>query len=184
MNNPEYILINDKKIKINTDYRVALECQHIALDDEINDYERTLAIIYKLFGKEALDDEDNYEEYFAKAIKFLKCNQEEGKEETGEPTFDYEQDWGYVKASFMSDYQIDLDKTQMHWWTFFNLLNGLTDKCILNRVRQIRSESLSGKKGKELNDWIKAKESVKLKHKKSQHEKELDEWWEKTLRGE
>lgn len=184
MNNPEFIIVNNKKIKINTDYRIALECQRIALDDEISDYERTLAIIYKLFGKEALRDEEHIEEYLNKASKFLKCNQEGVGEETGEPTFDYEQDWGYIQASFMSDYQIDLDKVKMHWWTFFNLLNGLTDKCILNRVRQIRSESLSGKKGKELNEWIKAKESVKLKHKKSPQEKRLDEWWEKTLRGE
>ena len=50
MNNyPEYAEINDKKYKINTDFRVAIECQNIATDESISDYERALAIIYKLF---------------------------------------------------------------------------------------------------------------------------------------
>lgn len=185
MNNPEYIIVNNNKVKINTDFRVALECQSIAMNDEINDYERALAIIYKLFGSEALKDEEHTEEYLIKAGKFLRCNQEESSNNSvEEPTFDYEQDWGYIKASFMSDYRIDLDKEKMHWWTFYDLLNGLTDKCILSKVRQIRSEPLSGKKGKELDQWIKAKEAVKLKHKKTHQEKELDEWWDKTLRGD
>ena len=184
MNNPEFIIVNGKKVKINTDFRIALECQRIAQDDEIDDYERACGIIYKLFGSEALNDDDHLKEYFDKAIKYLNCGKESGTIASNEePTFDYEQDWGFVKASFMSDYKIDLDKEKMHWWTFFDLLNGLTEHSILNRVRQIRGESLSGKKGKELEQWIKAKKSVELKRKKTQHEKELDKWWEEQLGG-
>ena len=57
MNNyPEYAEINDKKYKINTDFRVAIECQNIATDESISDYERALAIIYKLFGDVGIDD--------------------------------------------------------------------------------------------------------------------------------
>lgn len=184
MNNPEYIIVNGNKIKINTDFRIALECQRIAQDDEIDNYERALAIIYKLFGSDALNDEDNLQEYFKKAQKYLNCGKEsETTASSGEPTFDYEQDWGFVKASFMSDYGINLDKEKMHWWSFFDLLNGLTPNSILNRVRQVRDEPLAGKKGKELEQWIKAKKSVELKRKKTQHEKELDKWWEEQLGG-
>ena len=46
MNNPEYVKVNDKKYKINTDFRVALECSKIAEDKEISDIERALALIY------------------------------------------------------------------------------------------------------------------------------------------
>ena len=184
LNNPEYVIVGNNKIKINTDFRVALECQHIATDEEIDDIERAMAIVYKLFGSEALYDDDNLVEYFEKARLFLNCGKAEEENTTNEePTFDYEQDWRYIKASFMSDYGIDLDTIKMHWWTFFDLLNGLTEQSILNRVRQIRGESLSGKKGKELEQWIKAKKSVELKKKKTQHEKELDKWWEEQLGG-
>ena len=184
MNNPEYIIVNGNKIKINTDFRVALECQRIATDDDIDNYERALAIVYKLFGSEALNDEDNLKTYLDLALKYLGCDKEfETTANNDEPTFDYEQDWGYIKASFMSDYKIDLDKEKMHWWTFFDLLSGLTDSSILNRVRQIREEPLNDKKGKELEKWRKAKKSVELKRKKTQHELELDKWWEEQLGG-
>lgn len=184
MNNPEYVVINGNKIKINTDFRIALECQKIALDEDIDDFERAMAIVYKLFGKNALDDEDNFEKYLEMAQKYLHCGREsESVANNEEPTFDYEQDYRFIKASFMSDYHIDLDKEKMHWWTFFDLLNGLTDSSILNRVRQIREEPLSDKKGKELEKWKKAKKSVELKRKKTQHELELDKWWEEQLGG-
>lgn len=51
MNNPQYVKVDNELYKINTDFRVALECNKIALDKKINDYERALAIIYKLFGE-------------------------------------------------------------------------------------------------------------------------------------
>lgn len=184
MNNPLYIIVNNKKIKINTDFRVALECQKIAQDEDIDNYERALAIIYKLFGSEALYDDENLEIYLEKAKKFLNCGKEsDATANNEEPTFDYEQDLDYIKASFMSDYRIDLEKEKMHWWTFYALLCGLTEHSILNRVRQIRSESLSGKKGKELEQWVRAKKSVELKQKKTQHEKDLDKWWDEQLGG-
>lgn len=54
MNNPQYVKVDDKLYKINTDFRVALECNNIAEDTTIEDYERALAIIYKLFGEKRI----------------------------------------------------------------------------------------------------------------------------------
>lgn len=185
LNNPEYIKIDDKKIKINTDFRIALKCQEIATDPEINDIERAMAIIYLLFGKEALEDEEHYEEYLQKSAKFLACGKEmQQAKGDNEPIFDYKQDWGYIKASFMSDYQIDLDTTKIHWWTFFDLLNGLTKHSKLVEVMRIRNEPLDDKKGKERSEWIEAKKSVALKRQKTKRELELDERWKKMLNKE
>ena len=54
MNKPEYVKVDDKLYKINTDFRVAIECNRIAEDETIGDYERSLAILYKLFGDERI----------------------------------------------------------------------------------------------------------------------------------
>ena len=43
MNYPEYVEIGNKRYKINTDFRVALECNRIA-ESEVNDIERGLII--------------------------------------------------------------------------------------------------------------------------------------------
>ena len=54
LNNPQYVKVDNKLYKINTDFRVALECNRIAEDTSIGEYERALAIIYKLFGEERI----------------------------------------------------------------------------------------------------------------------------------
>jgi hypothetical protein len=76
------------------------------------------------------------------AVKYLRCGKDE-KGSSRNPDMDFEYDESFVKSSFMSDYKIDLDDAEMHWWKFCNLLQGLTDSCILNRVRDIRNYDLS-----------------------------------------
>ena len=117
MNNyPEYAEINDKKYKINTDFRIAIECQNIATNESISDYERALAIIYKLFGDEGINDFNNYEKLLEIAMKYLSCGKEiEPSKNNEEPDMDFKQDMDYIEASFMSDYSIDLTNTEMHW---------------------------------------------------------------------
>jgi len=51
---PEYIEVAGKKYKINTDFRLALKCDDIFRDETIGNYEKFLAIIYILLGKEGL----------------------------------------------------------------------------------------------------------------------------------
>jgi hypothetical protein len=51
LSNPKYVKVDNELYEINTDFRVAIECNRIAEDEEIGEYERALAIIYKLFGK-------------------------------------------------------------------------------------------------------------------------------------
>lgn len=148
MNYPQFVKIGDKKYSINTDFRVAIECQKIATDRNINDYERTLAIIFKLFGDDGLNSFDNYARLLELAIKYLSCGKDEKNDENVEPDMDFEQDIDYIEASFMSDYNIDLTNIEMHWWKFNNLINGLSNSeigncCVLNRIRNIRTYDTS-----------------------------------------
>lgn len=172
MKYPEFVKIGDKKYPINTDFRVAIECQEIATDDDINDYERALAIIYKLFGDEGLKDFDNYNRLLELATKYLSCGKEIEDNKNIEPDMDFIQDIDYIEASFMSDYNIDLTNTEMHWWKFYNLINGLSNSemgncCVLNRVRNLRTyDTKDIKDPNELAKINKAKEQVALKVKK------------------
>ena len=180
LNNPEYVKIGDKKYKINTDFRVALECNKIAEDKNIGDTERALAIIYKLFGDKGLNDFENQSELLRLGIKYLSIGKEVEKNDE-EPDMDFEQDMDYIEASFMSDYGIDLSKEKMHWWKFYNLINGLSNSemgncCVLNRVRNLRRFDASTiKDSKERQKIIKAQRSVALKKKEPQLTKEQEE---------
>lgn len=186
---PKFAEIKGIKYEINTDFRVALECNEIANNSEIKDEERSLAIIYLLFGEQGLNDYENWNSLLRIAIKFLSCGKEiedEYDNEEKEENMDYQQDWGYIRTSFFSDYAIDSDKEKMHWWRFYELLCGLSEKCILSRVRFIRDFDIGQiKDSAEREKWIKQKEMVALKqtkNEKSSEEKRLDELFEKQLR--
>jgi hypothetical protein len=128
-----------------------------------------------MFGADALDHPDHYEKLINWALKYLSCGQEV-KHTQEQPDMDYIEDMPYIEASFMSDYQIDLESTDMDWQKFNKLINGLSNSdmgncCILNRVRNIRNYDVSEiKDRKEKEKIMKAKEMVALKkYKKENH---------------
>lgn len=181
MNYPTKAKIDNEIYPINTDFRVALECNKIAEDRKIGDTERALAIIYKLYGDKGLEDVKHYDKLLEIGLKFLSCGKDLENQDIEEQDMDFEQDMDYIKASFMSDYRIDLENREMHWWEFYNLLNGLSNSelgncCILNRVRNLRTFDTSQIKDvKEKNRIEKAKKQVALKKKERKLTKEQQE---------
>lgn len=142
---PKCVIIDNERYDINTDFKVALKCQEIAEDTSIGDTERALAVIYLLFGDKGLNS-NNLGELLVKAQKYLGCGKE-AKKTNDKPDMDFIEDYSYIKASFRSDYGINIDKEDLHWWEFFDLLNGLSNSdigncCILNRIRNIRNYDL------------------------------------------
>lgn len=189
MNNPEYVKIGEKKYKINTDFRIAIECNNIAQDDSIGNTERPLAIIYKLFGDEALKKENakDWDKLLELAIKYLTLNKDTSDVDNNtEIDMDFNEDMDYIEASFMSDYKIDLTTEKIDWWKFYKLLEGLSNSelgncCVLNRVRNLRTFDLSQiKDSKERERLAKAKEMVRLKNNK--HEIELTKEQEESMK--
>ncbi len=168
LNNPEYVKIENKKYKINTDFRVAIKCNNIALDNSIGEYEKSLAIIYKLFGDEGLKDFDNHEKLLELGQRYLRLDKDyENNYE--EPDMDFVQDKQYIRSSFMQDYKYNpYDLEYLHWWDFYHDLNGLSNSefgncCILNRIRNLRTYDISQiKDTKEKERIIKTKKQVAL----------------------
>ena len=62
MENPQYVKVKNKKYKINSDFRVAIECDKVSRDSKIDDTERALAIIYLLFGEDGLNSYEDWAE--------------------------------------------------------------------------------------------------------------------------
>lgn len=159
---PQYVKVEDKQYKINTDFRVAIKCNEIAQDETIGNFERALAIIYMLFGEEALNDSKHYEKLLELAKKYLSCGVEIEQSDE-KPDMDYVKDMDLIEASFMSDYHIDLTTTEMDWWKFNNLINGLSNSelgncCILNTIRNLRNFDASKiEDAKEREKIVKAK---------------------------
>lgn len=188
---PEYAEVNGKRYKINTDYRVAIECNRIAEDKNIGDYERALAVIFKLFGEEGINSPDDYEMLLEKAQKYLLCG-EELQDNKEEPDMDFIQDMKYIRTSFRSDYGIVLGKETMHWWEFFELVNGLSNSdlgncCVLNRIRNIRTMDTKDIKDRKMLEQIMEQKKRFALKKKEPSEKQKDSaraFYDMLKRGE
>ena len=179
MRYPEYAEIKGIKYKINTDYRVALRCFEVIEDDSISDEERTLAVIYLLFGEVPTD---NLEDFLRIAGTYLRCGEPEVTTASAEKDIDFTADEKYIIASFMSDYQIDLPSTDMHFWQYIQLIQGFTEKSVMSRVREIRNYDLAELKDpKTRAKMIKAKEAVELPTKFSKDEQKAIDEFEKLF---
>lgn len=175
---PEYAIINGKKVKINTDFKVALRCFEVLNDDTIGEHERALAIVYLLFN--VIPPYDELNEYTRQSIKFLQCGEEpkeNAQEEYSKRDIDMVLDMQYIRPSFMADYHIDLNKTNLHFWQFCELISGLTENSLLNRVRSIRTANINEYKGEAKEKMLKAKQQVALPNVMSDEDKAVwDEW--------
>ena len=179
MTYPEYAEVDGVQYKINTDYRVALQCFEVVEDTSISDEERALAVIFLLFGEVPTDQ---LEEFLRIAGIYLRCGETEETQTSSNLDMDFIADEKFIAASFMSDYQIDLSKTDMHFWQYINLIQGFTERSIMSRVREIRNYDLEELKDpKSRAKMVKAKESVALPEKFSKAEQEAIEEFEKLF---
>lgn len=183
---PKCVIINDERFDINTDFKVAIRCEEIAQDKTIGDTERALAIVYLLFGEKGLNSE-YLKELLEKGRKYLACGKEL-KPKNENPDMDFIEDYSYIKTSFRSDYNINIDKEELHWWEFYDLLNGLSNSefgncCVLNRIRNIRNYDLKNiSDPKERQKMREAKEQVALKKYKPKKKEPTEEQKQSAIR--
>ena len=178
---PEYANINGKRYPLRTDFRVGLRCFEVIEDETICDEERSLAIIYLLYG--FIPDAD-LQPFLDKATLFLQCGKTREEHEENKKDMDFTHDRGLINASFMSDYKLDLNTVKMHWWQYCELIQGLTEHCALSRVREIRNYDLSEiKDSKSRMKMAKAQAAVALPIKHTREELEAIDAFERLFEG-
>lgn len=164
---PEAVDINGTEFEVRSGFRAfflidrVLKDPELLPDDKMNE---ALSIFYK---DEIPPDRE-------KAISSLQWFQRGGKnqkEAEGHSTaaeksgirknrpeaIDFEKDAGYLYASFLQAYGIDLTNRNagdLHWWKFLSLLESLPEECLLSKIMYYRTASLSGL-GKEQKKFVK-----------------------------
>jgi hypothetical protein len=197
MRYPQAIEVDGHRFPINTSYQTAIRCYEIVQDEAVTDAERGAIVMLLLLGDIPQDlSVDGMKRLQELLVKYLQCGKEpEQIREMDEilterePDMDYTYDMGLIIASFISDYNIDLSEPEnetMHWWKFIDLLNGLSPKSALNRVREIRNKDLGDYKDnpKAMEELIQAKRLVALPEKITESEQEALDEFDRLLRGE
>lgn len=197
MRYPQAIEVDGRRFPINTSYQTAIRCYEIVQDEAVTDAERGAIVMLLLLGDIPQDlSVDGMKRLQELLVKYLQCGKEpEQIREMDEilterePDMNYTYDMGLIIASFISDYKIDLSEPEnetMHWWKFIDLLNGLSPKSALNRVREIRNKDLGDYKDnpKAMEELIQAKRLVALPEKITESEQEALDEFDRLLRGE
>lgn len=189
MNNPEYVKVDNKLYKINTDFRIALECNKIAEDENIGDYERAMAIIYKLFGEKGFNCE-NQNKLLELGIKYILLgNEEKGFKIDSDDKFelDFDKCIGLIKSSFKFDYGYDpYELSYLHWYSFYNDLHNLSSSefgtcCALNRIISILNADGKDLKGKDKEKLRNTQKELMKKYCKLKKDKKLTEKEKKSV---
>ena len=179
MTYPEYAEVAGIRYKINTDYRVALRCFEVIEDTSICDQERAMAVVFLLFGEAPTE---HLVDLLRIAGDYLRCGEKAETQAATNRDMDFTADEKYIAASFMSDYQIDLSRTDMHFWQYIHLIQGFTERSVMSRVREIRNYDLEELKDpKSRAKMVKAKEAVALPDKFSKAEQEAIDEFEKLF---
>lgn len=88
---------------------------------------------------------------FQSLIRFLRAGMPQQQEEesssggsgSGEVTYDYAADAGYIVAAFQQAYHIDLTSERVHWWRFCALFYALPEETSMRKIMDIRATDTS-----------------------------------------
>lgn len=178
MKYPSKVEVDGIVISIDTSFKTALRCLELVDDTSISDEERALGLIYLL-----CDDipKVNLNKLIKVLQKYLQCG-DDNRKPPQKKDMDFKQDEKYILSSFIYDYGIDLESTDMHWWKFIDLLNGLSSECILSRIRDIRTMDISiYRDPKTRSRLLQARAQVALKHVPNKEEQEIIDEFERQL---
>lgn len=173
LNKPNYVKVDGKTLKINTDFRVAMECDEIARNKSIGDFERALAIVYKLFGEEGLNcyNQNKLVELSMRYITLGKQQKTVKTNSCNKYELDLNKCRGLISSSFKFDYKYDpFELEYLHWYDFYNDLENLSTSefgncCILNRIVSVLNYDTSKiKDTSERTKMNEAKEELRKKY--------------------
>lgn len=161
---PKTVLIGNREVAINSDFRTVLKCYKVAEQHtrgkkiSSDGLTKMLLIFYK--NLECITGE-----HIDQMFWFFACGREKQKKNfprkaagiNKNTPFDFEKDADLIYAGFYQQYRIDLQKSHMHWWKFMILLENLGDDTRLSRLIEYRTIDTTSKNlSKEARNFYKA----------------------------
>lgn len=143
---PSSVMIGGDEYRIRTDFRVWVLFEMLWQDDDMGEsgkVRRSLELCY-------YEIPARYGEAVNALLWFYKCGREERAREreaaarrkrTRVYSFDYDAD--YIYAAFMTQYGIDLQDVDLHWWKFRAMFNALTSQNEFVKIMEYRGIDLT-----------------------------------------
>lgn len=169
---PEHLLVRGEKCPIRTDFKTWL-----IFSDIVGNGEEILQKLPKIIGTVFFSLPPNLLDAIREVMRFYSCGVESENTSTEKANqkkfFDFEYDADLIYSAFLQQYHIDLCESNMHWWKFKALFNGLSEETQFMKVLQYRCVDVSTIKNKEQKAfYIKMKSLHKLPDNRSEEQKE------------
>lgn len=143
---PTKIKVNNKILKINSDFRNCIKIIQAFEDDDLFDEEKYLILIKTLYIDEV--DTEDIEEAIIKGIKFLDLGEENNDNDssTSKRLYSFIKDDNYIYTGIRQSHNIDLNSIEyLHWWNFVYLFLDIGQDCMFNQLIYYRQRKNEGK---------------------------------------
>lgn len=180
---PETVSIQGEEYEINSDFRYMILFELAMQDPDVSTEEAAYIGLNLFFGtdlpNQLLEPAAEALMWFyrqGKEPEVIEDDEEDIEEmEPHEVIFSYDEDAPYIYAAFMSQYGINLQKEDLHWWEFSALFKGLHEDEQIIKIIGYRSAKVSSDMSKsEKKHLLKMKKLYKLKDNRTQEQKEAD----------
>ena len=143
---PTKIKVNNKILKINSDFRNCIKIIQAFEDDDLFDEEKYLILIKTLYIDEV--DTEDIEEAIIKGIEFLDLGEENNDNDssTSKRLYSFIKDDNYIDTGSRQSHNIDLNSIEyLHWWNFVYLFLDIGQDCMFNQLIYYRQRKNEGK---------------------------------------
>lgn len=175
--------ITPNNYKINTSYKQGIKFELLMQDNELQKEEKVMLALALFYDKKEINQIKTPEELQKRIndiLWFYKCNKIEQNNKgvnarKEKQIYSYEFDADKIYSAFMQQYNVDLQKTDLHWWQFRSMFESLTDKTQIIEIMSYRAIDLSKIKDKEEKKRYKElKKIYALPDMRTQEQKESD----------
>ncbi len=139
---------------IDADFQTGIMISQCMADESLSENERFVTAIDLLFPGEK-PPVDEALEAITWFMNEYNHDNKTSKKDIEEIVFDFDIDQWRIYAAFWSQYQIDLNTADLHWFVFMGMLSNL-EECALTRVMNIRQKKIEPKMSRKEKESIKA----------------------------
>lgn len=149
---PKELFVNEKKLKIRTDYRDIILIFQAFNDDELTEQEKAIVMLECLFIDYEKITEEDLEEACKQAIWFLNCGNTLETPEQKPQLYDFEHDEQMLFSAVNKVAGKEVRSLDyLHYWTFIGYFNEIGEG-MFSSVLNIRNKKAQNKK---LEKWEK-----------------------------
>lgn len=144
---------------IDSDFQTGIMISQCMADESLSNDEKFLTAMDLLFPQDKPPVNEAEEAITWFLNEYNHDNMTSKKKEKEEIVFDFDIDQWRIYAAFKSQYNIDLNTAQLHWFVFMGLLSNLAE-CALTRVMDIRQKEITPKMSRKEKNAIMAAKKV------------------------